>query len=68
LTSVLKLSKPRFLLTEENKLNLTLANTRGLRMTTLYYFAGVHGLLVAGTGNKVEDFGVGFLQNMEMVV
>jgi hypothetical protein len=25
-----------------------------------YYFAGVHGLLVAGTGNKVEDFGVGF--------
>jgi NAD+ synthase len=23
-------------------------------MTTLYYFAGVHGLLVAGTGNKVE--------------
>jgi NAD+ synthase len=29
-------------------------------MTTLYYFAGVHGLLVAGTGNKVEDFGVGF--------
>jgi NAD+ synthase len=46
---------------EENKLNLTLANTRArLRMTTLYYFAGVHGLLVAGTGNKVEDFGVGF--------
>ena len=46
---------------EENKLNLTLANTRArLRMTTLYYFAGVQGLLVAGTGNKVEDFGVGF--------
>lgn len=45
----------------ENKLNLTLANTRArLRMTTLYYFAGVEGLLVAGTGNKVEDFGVGF--------
>ncbi|WP_291119386.1 NAD(+) synthase [Flavobacterium sp. UBA6135] len=40
---------------------LTLANTRArLRMTTLYYFAGIHGLLVAGTGNKVEDFGVGF--------
>jgi NAD+ synthase len=34
-------------------------------MTTLYYFAGVNGLLVAGTGNKVEDFGVGFIQNME---
>jgi NAD+ synthase len=29
-------------------------------MTTLYYFAGIHGFLVAGTGNKVEDFGVGF--------
>ena len=43
------------------RLNLALANTRArLRMTTLYYFAGIHGLLVAGTGNKVEDFGVGF--------
>lgn len=42
-------------------LNLTLANTRArLRMTTLYYFAGLHSALVAGTGNKVEDFGVGF--------
>ncbi len=43
------------------KVNLSLSNTRArLRMTTLYYFAGIHGLLVAGTGNKVEDFGVGF--------
>jgi NAD+ synthase len=43
------------------KLHLSLANTRArLRMTTLYYFAGIHCLLVAGTGNKVEDFGVGF--------
>lgn len=42
-------------------LQLTLANTRArLRMTTLYYYAGIHQLLVAGTGNKVEDFGVGF--------
>ena len=41
--------------------HLTMANTRArLRMTTLYAFAGHHGLLVAGTGNKVEDFGVGF--------
>jgi NAD+ synthase len=40
---------------------MALANTRArLRMTTLYYFAGLQGLLVAGTGNKVEDFGVGF--------
>ena len=45
----------------EALLNLSLANTRArLRMTTLYYFAGIHSLLVAGTGNKVEDFGVGF--------
>lgn len=45
----------------EATLNLTLANTRArLRMTTLYYFAGLHYALVAGTGNKVEDFGVGF--------
>ena len=42
-------------------LELSLANTRArLRMSTLYYFAGLHGYLVAGTGNKVEDFGVGF--------
>ena len=40
---------------------LSLANTRArLRMTSLYYFAALHGYLVAGTGNKVEDFGVGF--------
>ena len=40
---------------------LALANTRArLRMTTLYYLAGIHGFLVAGTGNKVEDFGIGF--------
>ena len=43
------------------KVDLPLANTRArLRMTTLYYFAGLQNLLVAGTGNKVEDFGVGF--------
>ncbi len=49
--------------TSENKpiVDLALANTRArLRMTSLYYLAGLHGLLVAGTGNKVEDFGVGF--------
>jgi NAD+ synthase len=40
---------------------LTMANTRArLRMLTLYAFAGHHRLLAAGTGNKVEDFGVGF--------
>lgn len=41
--------------------DLALANTRArLRMTTLYYFAGLQGLIVVGTGNKIEDFGVGF--------
>ncbi|AXT19054.1 NAD(+) synthase [Flavobacteriaceae bacterium AU392] len=41
--------------------DMALANTRArLRMTTLYYHAGLLGLLVVGTGNKVEDFGVGF--------
>jgi len=45
----------------ETTLALSLANTRArLRMTTLYYLAGIEGCLVAGTGNKVEDFGVGF--------
>lgn len=40
---------------------MALANTRArLRMTTLYYFAALNRHLVAGTGNKVEDFGVGF--------
>ncbi len=40
---------------------MSLANTRArLRMTTLYYFAALNNYLVAGTGNKVEDFGIGF--------
>jgi NAD+ synthase len=40
---------------------LTMANTRArLRMVTLYAFATRYKLLVAGTGNKVEDFGIGF--------
>lgn len=40
---------------------MSLVNTRArLRMTTLYYFAALERKLVVGTGNKVEDFGVGF--------
>ena len=40
---------------------LSMANTRSrLRMLTLYAFATHHRFLVVGTGNKVEDFGVGF--------
>ncbi|WP_412561637.1 NAD(+) synthase [Winogradskyella sp. MIT101101] len=46
---------------KQETVDMALANTRArLRMTTLYYHAGLLGLLVAGTGNKVEDFGVGF--------
>lgn len=62
LTQVFEQFKSSVPHTEESpSLDLTLANSRArLRMTTLYYFAGLHGYLVAGTGNKVEDFGVGF--------
>lgn len=41
--------------------SMTMANTRArLRMLTLYAFASSHKLLVTGTGNKIEDFGIGF--------
>lgn len=41
--------------------DIALVNSRArLRMTTLYYLAQLNNLLVAGTGNKVEDFGIGF--------
>ena len=37
------------------------ANSRArIRMTTLYQVAGSSNGIVVGTGNKVEDFGVGF--------
>lgn len=37
------------------------ANSRArLRMMTLYQIAQCHGGIVVGTGNRVEDFGVGF--------
>ena len=40
---------------------LSLANTRSrLRMVTLYYFSALKKYIVVGTGNKVEDFGIGF--------
>ena len=40
---------------------LALANARSrLRMLTLYYYGQINSLLVTGTGNKIEDFGVGF--------
>jgi len=40
---------------------LSMANSRSrLRMVTLYAYGQANGLLVTGTGNKVEDFGIGF--------
>ena len=45
----------------ETQNKLALVNTRArIRMTTLYYFAQSNQSLVLGTGNKVEDFGIGF--------
>jgi NAD+ synthase len=40
---------------------LAFANSRArLRMATLYQVAGANNGIVVGTGNKIEDFGVGF--------
>ena len=59
LTSVFQQLQTAF--PEEIQDGLTMANTRSrLRMLTLYAFASHHRMLVAGTGNRVEDFGVGF--------
>ncbi|MFY7810788.1 MAG: NAD(+) synthase [Flavobacterium sp.] len=62
LTQNFDLLKKTYPISENDQLyQLSLANTRArLRMTTLYYLAGIHGLLVTGTGNKIEDFGIGF--------
>jgi len=44
-----------------SKNNLAMANSRSrIRMTTLYSLAQANNCLVVGTGNKVEDFGIGF--------
>ena len=44
---------------ETSELALVNAASR-LRMMTLYSVANTHNLLVCGTGNKVEDYGIGF--------
>ena len=42
------------------------ANSKSrLRMVTLHHISGSSKGIVVGTGNKVEDFGVGFIQSME---
>jgi NAD+ synthase len=63
LTPALAQLEPTFQVDEEKipAEKLAFANTRSrLRMLTLYYYGQINGLLVCGTGNKVEDFGVGF--------
>lgn len=46
---------------KSQKSNLGFANSKArLRMMTLYQVAASNSGLVVGTGNKVEDFGVGF--------
>jgi NAD+ synthase len=46
---------------DASQVNLAFANSRArLRMMTLYQIAQSHKGIVVGTGNKVEDFGVGF--------
>ena len=45
----------------DNQNELALANSRArIRMTCLYQIAQTNNGLVVGTGNKIEDFGVGF--------
>ena len=59
LTSVFEMFKD--LMGEEFNSNHSLANSRSrLRMVTLYQVATNTGGIVVGTGNKVEDYGVGF--------
>jgi NAD+ synthase len=44
-----------------SQVKLAFANSRArLRMMTLYQIAQCYGAIVVGTGNRVEDFGVGF--------
>jgi NAD+ synthase len=48
-------------LTNLDMSDLAKANARSrLRMVTLYAYANTEGYMVVGTGNKIEDYGVGF--------
>ena len=59
LTSIFKSAEDTY--PQDIQDDLTMANTRSrIRMITLYAYASHHRMLVVGTGNKVEDFGVGF--------
>ena len=57
LTNTFENFKSNFTVTDD----LSLANSRSrLRMVTLYHISGLNKGIVVGTGNKIEDFGVGF--------
>jgi NAD+ synthase len=61
LTEVYEATKSALPQIEDVSGGLTFANTRArLRMTTLYALASQRRALVVGTGNKIEDYGVGF--------
>tara|TARA_B100000902_G_scaffold395993_1_gene455804 strand:+ start:4474 stop:5250 length:777 start_codon:yes stop_codon:yes gene_type:complete len=61
LTEIYDLFSKTMNLNTNKENSLALANTRSrLRMTTLYHNAQINNYLVLGTGNKVEDFGIGF--------
>ena len=61
LTKVFESFKNQSISINNKNTELALANTRArLRMMNIYYYAQLHNYLVVGTGNKVEDFGIGF--------
>jgi NAD+ synthase len=59
LTSVFQSMESQFPADIQDDLSMANARSR-LRMLSLYTYASHHRMLVAGTGNKIEDFGVGF--------
>ena len=61
LTQLYETFKNTILLSADGQDELGFANSRSrLRMVTLYQIATTHKGIVVGTGNKVEDYGVGF--------
>jgi NAD+ synthase len=57
LTDVFEVFKNKF--KDENLLSLANSRSR-IRMVSLYHISSLNNGIVVGTGNKVEDFGVGF--------
>ena len=57
----LKQAIPKINIDNKELYDLSLANTRArIRMSSLYLISGGLKGIVVGTGNKIEDFGVGF--------